>query len=581
MNRQAHGQTAIALVIFSVTFMTLTMSSYTQKSATADEPDNLTAGYAALKLGDYRLDPMHPPLLRMWAALPLLAVHGVDLDTNSIYWLPVESSFFSHEFMYQRNDADQLLCVGRFMIVLLGLLLGVIMFCWAQRLYGFGPAVAVLALYTTEPNILAHASLVTTDLGVTCFMFGALYFLWRTIQHLTWGNLTGLMTFFTLAQVSKYSALALWPVLFLLLLIQVVRRNPWPCSMGSTRELGFRTSKMVAALTIGLMLFVVTFAGMWAIYGFRYAPAPEGSGLARLVTQPAISARVPRLAQVMDWADAHHLLPNACAQGFLAGQGLYQRSQAFFMGHVSDKGWWYYFPVVFLIKTPISLLILFFGGVLLARVRHEALIDNDAFILVPLLVYLAFAMTSHLNIGLRHILPIYPFVLLIAGKAVAQLWMSRRKTLHVVLGALCLFQVEEVGFVCPHYLAFFNQFIGGPRNGYRYVADSNLDWGQDLKLLMKWMNKNGIQSINLGYFGSADPGYYGINCRYLPGSPFFVKKPAEPPQLPGYVAVSVQRLHGIGLEPPGTDFYRKLLESEPVAVIGYSIRVYWVERPWW
>jgi len=570
------------LLLFAGVFIALTVSSYTQKSATADEPDNLTAGYVALKLGDYRLDPMHPPLLRMWAALPLLAVHGVKLDTNSIYWLPVDSSFFSHEFLYQKNDADQLLYVGRFMIVLLGVLLGVMLFCWAHELYGFWPAALVLALYTTEPNILAHASVVTTDLGVTCFMLGTLYFLWRTVRHLTGGNLAGLAVFFTLAQVSKYSALALLPMVFLLLLVRVVRRNPWPCCIGPfKRELRSSTSRMLAALTIGLLLFATAFAAIWAIYGFRYAPAPESSGLARLVSQPAIIARVPRLAQVMDWADAHHLLPNACAQGFLAGQGLHQRSQAFFMGHVSDVGWWYYFPVVFLIKTPISLLILFFGGVLLALVRHEALIDNDAFILVPLAVYLPVAMMSHLNIGLRHIVPIYPFMLLIAGKAVAYLWMSRRKMLHIVLGALCLFQVEEVAFVYPHYLAFFNQFIGGPQNGYTYLTDSNLDWGQDLKPLKKWMNKNGIQSINLSYSGSADPKYYKINCRYLPGSPFFVEKLAERPQLPGYVAVSVHRLHGIGLGQVGPDFYKKLLESEPAAVIGYSIRVYWVERPWW
>ena len=340
-------------------------------------------------------------------------------------------------------------------------------------------------------------------------------------------------------------------------------------------------SKMLTSLTIGLLLFVATIVAIWAVYGFRYIPAPKGSGLIRLVTQPAMAERIPRLARVMNWVDTRHFLPNASVQGFLAGQALHQKSQAFLMGRVSNVGWWYYFPIAFLIKTPVSLLLLFFGGILLALFQRKVLMDNDLFMLLPIAVYFPIAMVSHLNIGLRHILPIYPFVLLIAGKAVARLWMSRQKMLHIVLGALCLFQAEEVAFVYPHYLAFFNQFIGGPRNGYKYLSDSNLDWGQDLKLLKRWMDKNGVQSVNLSYFGHADPVYYGINCAYLPPTPFFAKGRDSAPRFPGYVAVSVQNLIGVALDPPHRDFYEKLLGSEPVAVIGYSIRVYWVERPWW
>ena len=224
---------------------------------------------------------------------------------------------------------------------------------------------------------------------------------------------------------------------------------------------------------------------------------------------------------------------------------------------------------------------LFSGGILLVLFQRKAFMGNDLFILVPIVVYLPIAMMSHLNIGLRHILPIYPFVLLVAGKTVAHLWTSRHKILHIVLGALCLFQIEETAFVYPHYVAFFNQSVGGPRNGYKWLADSNIDWGQDLKPLKKWMDNNRIQFINLSYFGHADPAYYGINCAYLPPTPFFAEGRDTAPRLPGYVAISVQNLLGLSMDPPRSDLYRKLLESEPVAVIGYSIRVYWVERPWW
>ena len=581
MKRPSRLVIVAVLLTFAVVFTALTVSSYVRESATVDEPQHLTAGYIALKLSDYHVDAEHPPFLRMWAALPLLMMQQINLDTDSVNWLPMKPEYFSHEFLYLKNNADRLLYPARFMIVLLGILLGGILFCWAQKLYGFWPAVIVLALYTTEPNILAHARLVTTDFGITCFMFATLYFVWRTTRELTLKNLSGLIVFCALAQVSKFSALILWPIMFVLLLVHVLRGNTWLCRIGPQRELTSRIRKMLAAACIGVLLLLASFTAIWAVYGFRYSPAPEGSRLLKLVNKPVVLERVPRLAKVMNWINDHHLLPNACTQGFLLSQGLSQKRAAFLAGRVSDTGWWYYFPVVFLIKTPISTLVLLFGGTLLALFKRKVFMGDDSFMLAPVVVYLLIAMTSHLNIGLRHILPIYPFVLLIAGRAVAWLWENQQKMLRAWLLALCLFQIDETAFVYPHYLAFFNQFIGGPRNGYKWLADSNIDWGQDLKPLKKWMDHHDIKAVNLSYFGHADPAYYGIKCSYPPPVPFFAEGRDDGLRLPGYVAVSVQNLRGLSVDPPRPDLYKKLLESEPVAVIGYSIHVYWVDRPWW
>jgi len=570
------------LLLFTGVFITFTVSSYRQESATVDEPHHLLAGYAALKLGDYRVDPEHPPLLRMWAALPMLAMRHVTLDTNSVNWLPKRPDLFIHEFVYEKNDADRLLYTARFMTVLLGLLLGIVLFQWAKKLYGFATAVLVLALYTTEPSLLAHAGLVTTDFGVACFMFSALYFLWRLSQELTWKNLILFAVFFALAQISKFSALALWPMLFVLLFARVAGYQPWSCSVGGSRTLGSRTGKVLAAASIVTAACLVSFAAVWAVYGFRYSPAPAGTGVERVLAVPHVLERIPHLAAVLNWIDRHHLLPNACTQGFLLGRGLAQERPAYLMGKISNVGWWYYFPVAFLVKTPAALLLLFFGGLMLMIARRDAWTETDVFLLVPVVVYVLIAMMArNLNIGVRHILPIYPFVLLIAGGAVAWLWESGRKTLRAGLLALCLFQVEETAFAYPNYIAFFNQFVGGPQNGYKYLADSNLDWGQDLKPLKKWMDKNGVSFVNLGYFGSADPVYYGIHCSYLPPRTIFFEGRDDRLQLPGYVAVSVQYLLGVSEHLPNTSPYKKLLDSEPVAVIGQSIRVYWVERPWW
>jgi len=134
--------------------------------------------------------------------------------------------------------------------------------------------------------------------------------------------------------------------------------------------------------------------------------------------------------------------------------------------------------------------------------------------------------------------------------------------------------------VYPHCLAFFNQLCGGPRHGHMLLADSNIDWGQDLKGLKQWMEKNHVQHINLAYQGNADPAYYHISCTYLPAPPIFAVDRVEGPWVPGYVAVSVNEFHN-PVDEAVRSMYSPLLQRQPVAIIGYSIYVYWVDGKWW
>lgn len=554
-------RTVAVLIAFAALFIGLTVSSYRQESSTVDEPQHIVTGYTALVLNDYRIDPLHPPLLRLWAALPLVLSSDVRFNTNT-YWAPVKPWAFCHQFLYVDNDADRLLDRARFMSVLLGVSLGILLFCWSRELFGFWPATVVLGLYSFEPNILAHYRLATTDPGVTCFIFGTVYFLWRTARRLSWLNVTGLVVFFALAQVCKFSALILVPISLTLLAIQASRNHRWRAVLGIT-----------------LALAVASYAAIWAAHRFQYAPAPPGAGLERIVTGPTVHQRLGLLADVLDWVDEHHLLPNSYVQGFALSQAQAQTRPAYLLGRFNTTGWWYYFPIAFLIKTPVGLIVLFFAGLTLCVVNRSKSWQDDVFMVLPLAMYLGVAMSMNTNIGLRHILPVYPFVLLLAGKTVAAALASRRRLLVAAVAGLALFQVGEVVAVSPHYLAFFNQFVGGPKNGHRYLADSNIDWGQDLKNLKKWMDANGVDKINLSYFGSADPAYYGIHCTYLLGSPPYLTDRVQKPVLPGFVAVSVQNLTGAGLD--GDQFYKPLLDAEPVAVIGYSIRIYRVEKPWW
>jgi hypothetical protein len=453
------------------------------------------------------------------------------------------------------------------MIVIVGIVLGILLWCWTCEWLGPAPAFWVLLFYTLSPNLLANTSLVTTDAGITCFMFGTIYFLWRTCRRVTPANLAGLTVFFALAFVSKFSAVLLGPIVVSLLIVAVARRS----------AVSARTAVAIVAL-----LTVATFVAVWAVYGFRYAPSPSPSWELHLEHQ-ALARTVPIFALITGWIDAHHLLPNMFTEGFLMfAQSMAPPNYTFLAGDYSSDGWWYYFPVAFLIKTPIALIALIATGLVVCiRHRRELGLVNEVFIAVPVVMYLASAVTNTYQVGIRNILPVYPFCLLIA--AVAAMSLAHRRAGRLVLGGLMVSWVAVLAGVYPYTLTFFNRFVGGPSNGYRYLADSNVDWGQGLKLLKAWMDEEKVSHIALAYFGTADPAYYGVQYTSLPAAtPQFdlpsIDRAWTRPALPGFVAISATVLTGVYLDPEWQTFYRGIHDMTPVAVLGNSIFVYWLER---
>jgi tetratricopeptide (TPR) repeat protein len=299
--------------------------------------------------------------------------------------------------------------------------------------------------------------------------------------------------------------------------------------------------------------------------------------------QLPLARTVPVIASVTGWIDRYQLLPNTFTEGFLIfAQSMLPPNYAYLAGEYSNDGWWYYFPVAFLIKTPISLIALVaLGTVLLVRRRQELGLNNEVFILVPVLIYLVVSAANTFHVGIRHLLPIYPFILLIG--AAGAMMLVRRRAGRVALGGLMAFWVVVFVDVYPHTLTFFNRFVGGPANGYKYLTDSNIDWGQGLKLLKKWMDQQSVPHVGLAYFGTADPAYYGIDYTQLPAATpgmnlRSIAREWTKPRLPGYVAVGATVLTGVYLDPEWQRFYSGLRATTPVAVIGNSIFVYWLDR---
>jgi hypothetical protein len=592
---QERTRILIVIVLFTVIFLALSIFSFTRTSATSDEPIHLTMGYRALKAHDYRVDPEHPPFLRMWAALPLLFERNIKFPDQNINssdppgWvsgsIPNEWDY-SHAFLYQVNDGDHMHYPARFMIALLGVVLGILVFCWAREWLGFWPAVLALVFYTFEPNILAHASLVTTDFGITCFIFGSVYFLWRANRCLSAKNLAGLIAFTALAAVSKFSAVVLGPILLIALMLRVIRSAAWPSEIRRLPDIRTRLGRVAAAACVLLVVALTCWVSIWAIYGFHYLPSSTPGWHYSFENDAATHSQGPVVSGLVRSINDLHLLPNAYSEGFLLQRARSHGRASFLDGEAKKDGWWYYFPVAFSIKTPVSLILLFLGGLVFCAVKWKTFFSDTFIILLALVFYMSAAMASDMNIGLRHILPIYPFIILLAALCAAQfIRVKRRRVVGVVglLGILFAFWLFEFARVYPHDIAFFNSFIGGPQNGYRYLADSNVDWGQDLKGLKRWMDKQGVNQINLAYFGVADPSYYGIQCNYLPGAPFYSKlrKEITVPQLPGYVAISDTILDGEGQPRIIRQFYGPFAGRDPVAHIGYSIHIYWVDSRWW
>ena len=254
--------------------------------------------------------------------------------------------------------------------------------------------------------------------------------------------------------------------------------------------------------------------------------------------QPFVNAAVSFLIQ-------HHLFPEAWVYGQLYILKDLRRL-TYLLGQTSIDGFWLYFPVALTVKTPVSTLVLLvvaLGGWIFNRKARFA----SLFLLIPALLYFSLAVWSRMNIGLRHILPIYPFLFVLIGGTAAELWTSKTKVKRGCLIFLALWYVWSSMSIYPHYLAYFNELAGGPQNGHRVLIDSNLDWGQDLKGLKRWMDHHERQYIQFLYFGTADPEYYGIKAFYLPGKRSFTHLRCWKFRTADYLAVSANLLYGSGI----------------------------------
>lgn len=570
---------AIGLGTFVLLFGFLTVSSFVQKSPSVDEPVHLLSGYSYLKWGDFRANPEHPPLAKVLAALPLLAFDVRDPRPLTPDWDRIPDSKpgpptenVAREMFFVDNDADRLFFYAKLPMIGLGMILGVFVFLWAKDLYGLTAAAVALFIYCLDPNILAHSQNVHTDVPFATFFFISCYFFWRALNDLSRTNLLLTSLFFGLTAITKYSFLTLLPVWGVMGLLGIYFLKSQRCSITTPRIVSGRWER--AALLVGTVAcaFITAYIFIWAAYGFRFYAIPGGN---RLLSLAPVRSDQPFVNGVASLIIQHQLFPEAWVYGQLYVLKDLRRA-TYLLGETSIDGFWLYFPVALAVKTPIPtliLLVLTLWTFILKRKERMA----SLFLLIPPLLYFSLAVWSRMNIGLRHILPIYPFLFVLVGGTAADLWTSKTKVKRGCLIFLALWYVWSSMSIYPHYLAYFNELVGGCQNGHRVLIDSNLDWGQDLKGLKRWMDDHDRQGIQFLYFGTADPNYYDIKGFYLPGSLIIHPSPDNANfELPDYLAVSANLLYGgrIFLTEPQKKFLDSYNLGRPSENIGCSILVY-------
>lgn len=613
MRSQGESKLSKKVVIFAAVIITVTavlaITSSWNDSLVVDEVPHIGAGYSYLVKGDMRLNPEHPPLAKDLAAIPLLFLNLKQDVFNTEFWqTDVNGQWeFGRRLIFNSgNDADQIRHFARLPILLFFVLSAVLIFKWARRLYGNLGAISALIMFSFSPTILAHSRFVTTDMAALFGVLLATYFFinylhpvksrmagtpeesFDGVKNRTIKNLVIAGLVFGVALLCKFSTVLLVPF-FLLLAV------------------AYPTHKRWKTILFTLLIFVIgVVVVLWPTYYFQIrnlSPEKQQQETEYILTSVYRQISAP-LALVVK-ASGEPVLRPLAHYGLGLLRVLHQNVEphnVFFLGDVLFRGSHFYFPVVYFLKEPLA----WWGLVVIALLflswqfrRSTARLVQGAkdFIhnhfeefamLLWLVIYWATSINSSLNIGVRHLLPTYPFAILLVSGQIAKMAKKAKENFNfkskalifAVFFLLSWYVVENIK-VYPLYLTYFNQVAGGPSGGYRYVTDSNLDWGQDLIRFSNWVKENNIQKIELDYFGWADQSYYlgsrfewMSRGKYLDAEDFKARNKSD-----GWLAISVTYLQETQgpIERPQYPNYLWLKSYQPVTVIGNSIFVYRIQ----
>lgn len=536
-----------------------------RESLTFDEDNHMFAGFMMWKTGDYGLNPEHPPLVKLLAAVPIL---------HRTLWIPPlqgrsfkEESYLDGRDWLARNDgaAQHLVFRMRLAAGLLAWGLSLVVFLAAREWFGPAAALIALALLVFDPDLMAHSALVTTDIGVSLFFLASIYAFYRYVMRPSLARLIVAGIAAGLLAATKHSGILFIPMVLPVLVYEVVRAQK-----GQRLRLAVRLC--------GAFAVVVVIAGavLWAFYGLRYAARPAG-----LTLNPTFASYTERLHPLdrggLRFMARFHLLPESYLMGLADVKHMAESYPTYIFGKVHAHGVWYYFPAVILIKSTLGLLALNALALWAALSGKLGKAREVVWLLTPGVVYLLIAMTSGIDIGARHILPVYAMAAIFAG-AGAAVFAARSRAWAWVVTVLIAAHIASSLFVYPNQIAYANEAWGGARNTQNLLSDANVDWGQQLYQVKAWQDRNPGEECWFAYFArpEVDPATYGIRCHALPSVDTLWLGGWEitPPVLHGAVLISAGDLSGCEWPSAMLNPYSDFQKLRPDETIDDSVFVY-------
>jgi len=536
-------------------------------SMSVDEGNHIYSGYMSWTRFDFGLNPEHPPLVKLLATLPLLNMPlKVTPPGNTFYKL---DAYEGGRQLLLDNDKEKILFRARMSAAVLTVLLALLIFLTAQEMFGTGAGFLALTLAIFDPNLLAHGALVTTDVGVSCFLVASIYAFYRYVKAPSPFRLALVGLAAGLAWASKHSGILVFLMLGVLALTECVR---WLAGRRITERRAWKEPVKLAGAFAGIVL-IAAFV-LWAFYGFRYQARASGSEMHPALTE-MLKQIGPGEARVVSTLADWKLLPQSYLFGAVDVSSVAEYYHCFILGNIYTHGVWFYFPVVMLIKCTeglLALMLLALVAVVVNRlwVRRELL-----FLAVPAAIYLAIAMNAHLCTGVRHIMPVYAFLWPLAG-GVAWTLVGKRRQWAYVLVALAALHIVSSLATFPSHIAYANSLWGGPDNTHRLLTDSNADWGQQLVAVKRYLQARKVEHCWFAYIaeGETAANAWGVPCKSLPNLDFMITAEVVPEVIDGPVLISADELSGYLTGPGPLNPYGDFQKLRPSANIEGGVLVY-------
>lgn len=543
-----------------------------QESPSWDEGDHIYSGYMNWQHDEYSLNPEHPPLVKLVATLPLLPLH-LKIAPRQGRFFKDEAYYGGRELLFRNGPeyggqytADTLLFRIHMFALSFGLMLGLLLFLAGREMFGTVAGLIALTLFVFDPTVITNAPFVTTDMGAACGFFAGVYTFYRFVKMMLWRRALLCGVVVGLAMGAKHSAVMLLPMLILLAAGETLTRwkmeKAWPARFFKRMALG-----------LGIV-GAVSYCVLWGLYSFRYSMHPNGVEMPPLTRQVS---SLPNLSQsAILFLSRYHLLPESYIYGLVDVQRVGRHLPTYIFGKVYAHGQWFYFPALLSLKWSIGVLGLLALTVYALSTNRLPRSREVAYMVLPAGLYMAIAMAGPLNIGIRHLLPVFPFVFaLIGGGAWA---LIQRRTAWIYPIALLLgWHVFDSIRMFPNYMPYANALWGGSQKTHLYFSDSAVEWGQELKWTKQWLDARKVKECWFAYFPAPFllPSDYGIACKLLPTDDTLGEEQITvPPVIHGPILISFPDLNGFEFGTKVRNPYQSLFEREPDEMIADGIAVY-------